>query len=113
MIGNLKKEEAAGLHDADAIHSEKRPLLPASAKEFILRKVSEATSARAVPRDALALLLGQEAAANGRDRGSASPPAPPAAPRKPPLLFCASFHSATPAPNIYGVLKGQISCLSK
>lgn len=72
----FEKGEAA-LHDADAIHSEKRPLLPASAKEFILRKVSEATSRRAVPRDALALLLGQEAAANGRDRGSSSPPAPP------------------------------------
>lgn len=58
----FEKEEAA-LHDADAIHSEKRLLLPASAEEFILRKVSEATSARAVPRDALAPLLGQETAA--------------------------------------------------
>lgn len=40
----FEKEEAV-LHDADAIHSEKHPLLPASAEEFILRKVSEATSA--------------------------------------------------------------------
>lgn len=50
------KEEAA-LHDADAIHSEKCLFFPASAEEFILRRVSEATSIRNVPGDALALLL--------------------------------------------------------
>lgn len=53
------------MHDADAIHSEKCPLFPASAAEFILRKVPEATSARNVPGAALAALPGHGAAANG------------------------------------------------
>lgn len=98
----FEKEEAAR-RDADAIHSEKCPLLPASAEEFVLRKVSEATSARAVPRHALALLRGQEAAANATDQRSSSPPA---APWKSLLLCWASIYSAPAAPSIYGVLKG-------
>lgn len=57
---------------------------------------------RAVPRDALAPLLGQEAATNGTDWGTSSPPAPPATLGKSPFLFWASIYSATADPSIYG-----------
>lgn len=56
------------------LRSDRSP--PASAEEIVLRKASEATSAPAVPGDALAPLLEREAAANSRDWGSSLPPAP-------------------------------------